>query len=52
MVERFTQVGRHLLAVLSNGQVISKELAGGEWKEFQPDLHGVEALATAVLEVD
>ncbi len=47
MVERFTQVGTDLLAVLSNGQVISTALDNFDWHRILPDLPGVNAITGA-----
>ena len=41
MVERFTQVGDELFAVLSNGQLLSAPLANLQWQRILPDVEGV-----------
>jgi len=48
MVERFTQVGSELFAVLSNGEVLSTHLPALEWQRILPDAKKVNAL-TAIL---
>ncbi len=45
MVERFAQVGDELLAVLSNGQLLSAPLPSLEWRRILPDVPGVAAVA-------
>ena len=45
MVERFLQVNDHLLAVLSNGQLLSAPLVTLEWKQILPEVKGVRAVA-------
>jgi photosystem II stability/assembly factor-like uncharacterized protein len=45
MVERFTQAGSRLLAVLSNGQLLVAFLAGLDWQVILPEVEGVNALA-------
>jgi photosystem II stability/assembly factor-like uncharacterized protein len=45
MVERFTQMGTEILAVLSNGQLISAPLATLEWQSILPEVKGVNAVA-------
>jgi photosystem II stability/assembly factor-like uncharacterized protein len=47
MVERFTQIGGELLAVLSNGQLLSAPLAALEWRRILPDVKDVAAVATS-----
>ena len=49
MVERFAQAGDELLAVLSNGELISAPLASLEWKRVLPDVEDVAAAAVLVL---
>ena len=44
MVERFTQVGDELLAVLSNGSVISSPIESFNWKEIFPEANGAAAV--------
>ncbi len=46
MVERFTQVGERLLAVLSNGELIETALEELNWEPVLNDLHGVNAVTT------
>ncbi len=46
MVERFAQVEDELLAVLSNGELLSTSLAQLEWKRILPDVKNVNAAAT------
>jgi photosystem II stability/assembly factor-like uncharacterized protein len=43
MVERFTQVGDDILAVLSNGELLCAALAGLEWRRVLPSVSGVAA---------
>jgi hypothetical protein len=45
MVERFLQVGDHLLAILSNGELLVAELGKLEWRQLLPDLQEVNAAA-------
>jgi photosystem II stability/assembly factor-like uncharacterized protein len=45
MVERFTQVGEELLAVLSNGELLAAPLATLEWRRILPSVRGVAAVA-------
>ncbi len=45
MVERFTQVGNTLLAVLSNGQLLEAPLKTLEWRRILPDVSGVNAVS-------
>lgn len=45
MVERFTQVGPHLLAVLSNGQLLAAALDSLDWQVILPEIDGINALA-------
>ena len=50
MVERFTQIGSELFAVLSNGELLSTQLPALEWKRILPDAGKVNAVtAMAVL---
>lgn len=46
MVERFTQIGDELFAVLSNGALIATPLASLEWREILPSDAGVNAVTT------
>jgi len=48
MVERFTQAGDELLAVLSNGQLLATPLDRWEWREVLVALSGVNAVTEAV----
>jgi photosystem II stability/assembly factor-like uncharacterized protein len=45
MVERFTQVGSDLLAVLSDGKLLAAPLRTLEWHHILPDIGGVVAVA-------
>ncbi len=45
MVERFLQVGDHLLAILSNGELLVAELGRLEWWQLLPELQDVNAAA-------
>ena len=51
MVERFTQVGNELLAVLSNGEVWSSNLEDISWHRILPEVRDVKA-AGAILIAD
>jgi photosystem II stability/assembly factor-like uncharacterized protein len=44
MVERFTQVGDELLGVLSNGELLSTDLAGISWRQILQEEKGVAAV--------
>jgi photosystem II stability/assembly factor-like uncharacterized protein len=44
MVERFTQVGNDLLAVLSNGQLLEAPLKTLEWRRILPEVTGINAV--------
>ena len=44
MVERFTQIGDELLAVLSNGHLLSAPLATLEWRRILPKVVGVNCV--------
>ncbi|MBI4785936.1 MAG: hypothetical protein HY782_02685 [Chloroflexi bacterium] len=46
MVERFTQTDDELLAVLSNGQLLSAPLANFRWRRILPDVEGVTCVTT------
>lgn len=46
MVERFTQVGSELLAVLSNGTLLSADLETLSWKPMLPDVPGINAVTS------
>jgi hypothetical protein len=43
MVERFVQVGDHLLAVISNGQLLAAALATLSWRRILTDIVNVNA---------
>jgi photosystem II stability/assembly factor-like uncharacterized protein len=45
MVERFTQIGDELVAVLSNGELFSASLSRMEWQRILPAVNGVAAVA-------
>ena len=45
MVERFYQVDKELLAVLSNGELWSTQLEKIEWHHLLPDINGVTCVA-------
>ena len=45
MVERFTQVGKDLLAVLSDGQLLEAPLKTLEWQRILPEVTGVAAVS-------
>jgi hypothetical protein len=47
MVERFTQIGGELLAVLSNGELLAAPLATLAWRRILPDVKDVAAAATS-----
>jgi photosystem II stability/assembly factor-like uncharacterized protein len=49
MVERFVQVEGDLLAVLSDGQLLSAPLAALEWRRILPEVTGVAAIAQLVI---
>ena len=49
MVERFLQAGSDLLAVLSDGLLLSAPLASLEWRRILPEVTGVAAVAQFVL---
>ena len=51
MVERFSQIGDDLFAVLSNGQLLSASLATLEWKQILTDVKNVNAI-TAMTDVE
>ena len=44
MVERFTQIGSELFAVLSNGELLCTQLSALEWKRITPDVKNVNAV--------
>jgi photosystem II stability/assembly factor-like uncharacterized protein len=44
MVERFTQVGDDILAVLSNGELLSTALSELQWRRILPSVDGVAAV--------
>lgn len=45
MVERFTQIGSDLFAILSNGELLITQLSGLEWKRILPGIKDVNAMA-------
>ena len=45
MVERFTQLGRGLMAVLSNGHLLAASLHDLRWHPILPELENVQAVA-------
>lgn len=45
MVERFTQIGDELFAVLSNGELIAAPIATLEWRYILRDLEDIHAIA-------
>ena len=47
MVERFTQFGGGLLAVLSNGQVLFADLADLEWRPILEEVRDIRAVAVS-----
>jgi hypothetical protein len=50
MVERFSQAGTHLLAVLSNGDLYMAEQSNLAWRQILPEVKGINAVEH--LEVD
>jgi photosystem II stability/assembly factor-like uncharacterized protein len=48
LVERFTQAGQELVAVLSNGQVFSAPLSTLRWRRILPDDSDVNTVTTMV----
>jgi len=50
MVERFTQVGSELMAVLSNGEVLVAPLESLEWRPILNEV--IEVKAVTSIEVD
>jgi photosystem II stability/assembly factor-like uncharacterized protein len=48
MVERFAQIDDELLAVLSNGQLLSASLSNLEWKQILPEVTKVSAVANMI----
>ncbi len=46
MVERFAQLDGHLFAVLSDGSLLTKPLAGLEWETILPQIGHVNAVAS------
>jgi hypothetical protein len=46
MVERFTQVGEEILAVLSNGVLLSAPMESLKWSRILPEAQGVAAAAS------
>jgi photosystem II stability/assembly factor-like uncharacterized protein len=49
MVERFAQIDDELLAVLSDGQLLSAPLSAPEWRRILPDITDVAAVAEAAV---
>jgi photosystem II stability/assembly factor-like uncharacterized protein len=49
MVERFSQVGDHLLAVLSNGELLVTSLETYSWRRLLPEVKDVMAVASLSL---
>jgi hypothetical protein len=47
MVERFIQVGEELMAVLSNGVLLSADLETLSWSQILPDIHGINAATSS-----
>ena len=45
MMERFAQIENDLLAVLSNGELWSKQLSESKWHRFLPEIKHVKAIA-------
>ena len=45
MVERFTQVGDELLAILSNGDLLAANLSDLKWQHILPEVKDVNAIA-------
>ncbi len=45
MVERFTQIGSELFAVLSNGELLWTDLSALKWQSILPDVKKVNAVA-------
>ncbi len=48
MVERFAQVGDDLLAVLSNGQLLSASISELQWQRILSSVEGVTAVCQFV----
>ncbi len=49
MVERFVQAGDNVLAVLSNGQLLSAPIVGWEWKRLAPSVSDVTSVCELVM---
>jgi photosystem II stability/assembly factor-like uncharacterized protein len=49
MVERFSQVGDELIAVLSNGEMIAAPLDTLDWRRIVPAIQGVNAAAPIMI---
>ena len=49
MVERLAQIGDELLAVLSNGQLLTGPIAATEWRRILPSVEGVAAVCELVV---
>jgi hypothetical protein len=43
MVERFTQAGDEMLAVLSNGELLSAHFSEWQWQRILPSVQGIAA---------
>jgi hypothetical protein len=52
MVERFFQVGDHLLAILSNGGLLVTALESFEWRPLLPEIQEVKAVAALTKKVE
>jgi len=50
MVERFTQIGDELLAVLSNGELWAATLETFAWQPILPTVKNVAAIAQLIIE--
>jgi photosystem II stability/assembly factor-like uncharacterized protein len=50
MVERFTQIGSELFAVLSNGEVLSTQFPAVEWSQIFQDVKSVNAITAMPLD--
>ena len=49
MVERFSQVGDEVLAVLSNGELLSARFSEWQWRRILPSVRGVTAVCEFVV---
>ena len=52
MVERFFQVGDHLLAILSNGDLLMTAVESFEWRPLLPEVQEVKAVAVLAKKVE